>query len=226
MNTVVQGDCVSGMKSLQAGTVNLVFADPPFNIGYEYDQYQDNLGKDAYLRWSLHWIAEAQRVLSATGTLWIAIGDDYAAELVVIAKSLGMTMRNWVIWHYTFGVNCQRKFTRSHTHLLYFVKSPSGFIFNSPDIKIPSARQTKYNDKRAVAGGRIPDDVWTFPRVCGTFKERQGWHPCQMPEAVLERIIRACSAPGDLVFDPFAGSGTTLAVAKRLGRRWLGYELS
>ena len=68
MNTVVQGDCVSGMKSLQAGTVNLVFADPPFNIGYEYDQYQDNLGKDAYLRWSLHWIAEAQRGSFGYGT--------------------------------------------------------------------------------------------------------------------------------------------------------------
>ena len=70
------------------------------------------------------------------------------------------------------------------------------------------------------------EDTWYFPRVCGTFKERAGWHGCQMPEQLLGRIIRACSNPGELVLDPFAGSGTTLAVAKKLGRRYLGFELS
>ena len=109
---------------------------------------------------------------------------------------------------------------------------------------MPSARQLVYNDSRAASKGRLPDDTWIlrpqdladgfvshedtwyFPRVCGTFKERKGWHGCQMPEQLLGRIIRACSNENDLVLDPFGGSGTTFAVAKKLGRNWIGYELS
>jgi site-specific DNA-methyltransferase (adenine-specific) len=110
-------------------------------------------------------------------------------------------------------------------------------------VRVPSARLTTYADRRANPAGKLPDDTWVLrpqeeercfqsdtdtwyvARVCGTFKERTG-HPCQMPEALLERIIRVSSNPGDLVLDPFAGSGTTLATAKRLGRRYLGVELS
>jgi site-specific DNA-methyltransferase (adenine-specific) len=149
-----------------------------------------------------------------------------------------------VIWYYTFGVNCLKKFSRSHAHLFHFVKDPKQFTFNDEAIRVPSARQLVYADARANSRGRLPDDTWIlrpqdlpegfgadedtwyFSRVCGTFKERAGWHGCQMPEQLLGRIIRACSNPGELVLDPFAGSGTTLAVAKKLGRRWLGFELS
>ena len=134
-------------------------------------------------------------------------------------------MRNWIIWHYTFGVNCTKKFNRSHAHILYYVADPKRFTFNADSVRVPSARQTKYADRRANPSGKIPDDTWTISRVCGTFKERTD-HPCQMPEAVLERIIRASTNPSDCVLDPFAGSGTTLAVAKRLGRRSIGIELS
>ena len=152
-------------------------------------------------------------------------------------------MRNWIVWHYTFGVNCKQKFNRSHAHIFYYVLDPKVFIFNADAVRVPSARQTTYADRRANPVGKLPDDTWVLrpqegercfeadsdtwyvARVCGTFKERTG-HPCQMPEAVLERIIRVSSNPGDLVLDPFAGSGTTLATAKRLERRYLGIELS
>src|SRR5262249_47543625 len=135
------------------------------------------------------------------------------------------------------------KFTRSHAHILYYVADPKRFTFNADAVRVPSARQTTYADRRANPKGRVPDDTWVLrpqederffapetdtwyvSRVCGTFKERTG-HPCQMPEALLERIVRVASNAGDLVLDPFAGSGTTLAAAKRLGRRYLGMELS
>jgi site-specific DNA-methyltransferase (adenine-specific) len=141
-------------------------------------------------------------------------------------------------------VNCTKKFSRSHTHLFYFVKDARRFTFNASAVRVPSARQLVYADARADAGGRLPDntwilrpqdlpqgfqpdeDTWYFSRVCGTFKERAGWHGCQMPEQLLGRIVRACSDPGEVVLDPFAGSGTTLAVAKKLGRRWLGFDVS
>ena len=152
-----------------------------------------------------------------------------------------------MIWYYTFGVNCVRGFSRSHTHLLHFVKDPKNFTFNAenPSVRVLSARQLVYADNRANPMGRLPDntwilrpqdtpaggfapmhDTWYFARVAGTFHEREGFHGCQMPEQLLGRIIRVSSNPGELVLDPFAGSGTTLAAAKKLGRQWLGLELS
>ncbi len=240
-----QGDCLEGLERLAPGVVDLAFADPPFNIGYEYDVYQDRQRREHYLAWSRRWGEAVTRVLKPTGTFWLAIGDEYAAELKLLFQNeLGLTCRNWVIWYYTFGVHCTKKFSRSHAHLFYFVKDPKHFTFNDEAVRVPSARQLVYADGRADARGRLPDDTWIlrpqdlpdgfgaeedtwyFPRVCGTFRERAGWHGCQMPEQLLGRIIRACSHPGDLVLDPFAGSGTTLTVAKKLGRHWLGFELS
>jgi len=244
-NRVIQADCLEGMSALPSGGVDLAFADPPFNIGYSYDVYQDRKSADEYLEWCRAWGAEVVRLLKPNGTFWLAIGDEFAAELkVLFHRDLGLHLRNWVVWYYTFGVHCTKKFTRSHAHLFYFVKDADHFVFNEDSARVPSARQLIYNDKRANPKGRIPDDTWILrpqdvpegfapdsdtwyvPRVCGTFKERAGWHGCQMPERVLDRIIRVCSREGDLVLDPFAGSGTTLAVAKKRGRRWLGFELS
>lgn len=244
-NQLHQGDCIAGMAALQDGCVDLVFADPPFNIGYDYDVYQDRKHADEYLDWTKSWGEQVHRILKPDGTFWLAIGDDFAAELkVLFTRELGFSCRSWVIWYYTFGVNCTRKFSRSHTHLFHFVKDREHFTFNADAIRVPSARQLVYQDDRANPKGRLPDDTWVlrpqdlpdgfepnedtwyFPRVCGTFKERAGFHGCQMPERVLGRIIEVSSNPGELVLDPFAGSGSTLIVAKKLGRDYLGFEFS
>src|SRR5262245_37449514 len=114
-NTIHRGDCIAGMRQLPAGVIDLAFADPPFNIGYDYDVYDDRKGYDAYLAWTRQWMGEVSRVLKPDGTLWIAIGDEYAAEIKLIAQNdLRLTCRSWVIWYYTFGVHCTKKFTRSH----------------------------------------------------------------------------------------------------------------
>lgn len=266
-NTILNGDCISLMKSLPDGCVDLAFADPPFNIGYDYDVYDDRRSFEDYMTFSRDWMGQVHRILKPSGSFWLAIGDDFAAELKVLAnREVGFHMRSWVIWYYTFGVNCKAKFSRSHTHLFYFVKDRNQFTFRGDELenRIPSARQLVYNDKRANPTGRLPDDTWIippvgngeapdrpdvpetwtlrpqdveqcfsttedtwyFPRVAGTFKERAGFHGCQMPEQLLGRIIRLCSDEGELVFDPFAGSASTLVVAKKLGRDYLGTELS
>ncbi len=239
------GDCLQLFPRVASGSIDLVFADPPFNIGYDYDIYDDRLEAEAYLHWTRSWGREVVRALKPDGTFWLAIGDEFAAEMkVLFHRELGLSLRNWVIWYYTFGVHCTRKFSRSHAHLFYFVKDPKRFTFDDQSIRVPSARQLVYFDSRANPEGRLPDDTWILrpqdvengfapesdtwyvPRVCGTFKERAGWHGCQMPEQLLGRIIRGCSNPGATVLDPFGGSGTTLTVAKKLGRRFLGFELS
>jgi site-specific DNA-methyltransferase (adenine-specific) len=243
MDQILTGDCLEHLAALPAGCVDLAFADPPFNIGYEYDVYRDLRARDEYLKWTDRWLAAVRRVLKPDGSFYVAIGDEYAAEMKVRLDALGLTLRNWIVWHYTFGVNCTRKFNRSHAHIFYYVADPKHFTFNAKEVRVPSARQTTYADRRANPAGKLPDDTWVLrpqeeercfspegdtwyvARVCGTFKERTD-HPCQMPEAVLERIVKVSSNPDDLVLDPFAGSGTTLATAKRLGRRYLGIELS
>ncbi|XZE33987.1 DNA methyltransferase [Pirellulaceae bacterium SH501] len=237
-------DCIAGMQSIPDNSVHLAFADPPFNIGYDYDVYDDQLESNQYLTWCNSWMRELHRVLVPNGSFWLAIGDEFAAELKVEACRVGFHLRSWVIWYYTFGVHCKNKFTRSHAHLFYFVKDKDSFCYHPEAIAVPSARQLIYNDKRANPKGRSPDDtwilrpqdcrdafqpnedIWYFPRVNGTFKERAGFHGCQMPEQLLGRIIRACSNPDDIVIDPFSGSATTLVVAKKLDRQFVGFELS
>ena len=260
-NELCVGDCIKLMDGWPVAGIDLIFADPPYNIGYKYDQYEDKRDDDDYIDWTKKWISACARLLKPTGSLYILIGDEYAAEVRLHLKQLerdhALALRNWIVWHYTFGQNCRAKFNRSHAHLLYcvgpavFARGGKGknndlpFTFNRQAVAVPSARQTTYKDARANPVGKLPDDTWYLrpqeadgsyfrpgedtwymSRLCGTFKERQGWHPCQLPESLLERIIKVSSNPHDLVFDPFTGSGTTLAVAARLGRDWLGCELS
>jgi site-specific DNA-methyltransferase (adenine-specific) len=226
-DTIYCGDACKMLNQWPAGCIDLVFADPPFNIGYVYDNYRDDVPDEQYVAWSKAWIAACQRALKPEGSLYIAIGDDFAADIRIIGRQLGLHLRNWIIWRYTFGQNMKQKFSRSHTHIFYFTKDPQRFTFNDRLLRFPSARHTAYQDLRANPLGRLPDDVWDeFPRVCGTFKERAGFHGCQMPEALLTRIILASSQPGDVVLDPFVGSGTTAVAAKRLGRRYVGIDIS
>ncbi len=276
LGKVIQGDCVATMAELPPDSVDLIFADPPYNIGFNYgDQYQDKLPYDEYVQWTHRWIDGCARLLMPSGSLYILIGDEYAAEVRLHLRQLEaageLLFRNWIIWHYTFGQRCKTKFNRSHAHLFYCVGSaalqqrlrgtsrfvPVGdlvnnppFTFNYDAVAVASARQTTYKDTRANPRGKLPDDTWYLrpqnasdpslgefayfgemedtwyqSRLCGTFKEREQWHPCQLPEALLERVVKVSSNVGDVVFDPFVGSGTTLAVAARLSRAWLGCEL-
>ncbi len=245
-NKLHTADCVAAMAAMPKGFVNLAFCDPPFNIGYDYrGEYDDSLTPGQYAEWSQRWIVAVRNVLTDDGSFWLAIGDEWAAELKLLCRECGFHLRSWIVWYYTFGVNSTKKFTRSHAHLLYFTKHKKNFVFNDSQIRVPSARALVYNDKRASPRGRLPDDTWILrpqeldveafpehgntwhiPRVCGTFKQRVEGAPNQMPEQLIGRIIRACSNPGDMVLDPMAGTGTTLVVAKKLDRKFLGFESS
>ena len=230
MEGIYFGNCLDVMKRIDSGTVNLVATDPPFNIGYSYDLYKDKKGYTEYKNWCTEWLLECKRVLAPNGSIYVCIGQEYAAELNVILKEIGMIQRGWIIWKYGFGVACKKKFQRCHTHIHWFSKSQD-YVFNADEIRVPSDRLLKYKDKRADPRGKIPSDVWDFQRVCGTFKERikdetGTVHPCQMNASVIERMIRVSSFVGDLVLDPFCGSGTTASTAHLLGRRFITCDVS
>lgn len=259
----VTGDCIRKMRTLVPNSVDLAIADPPYNIGYDaYDQYNDKRPRASYLEWAFKWMGEIHRVLRRSGSFWLAMCDEYAAQMVMLATrdpllqsswhgDFKFHLRSWVVWYYTFGVAAQKNFSRSHTHWLYFTKQKTNFYFDKQAVRVPSNRQLVYNDKRALKGGKQPDntwvltreallecfgpdvDTWLESRVCGTYHEREhrGTYQeskgvPQMPEAIIERIIAPCCPKNGVVIDPFLGTGTTGVVAVRLGHEFWGCDIS
>jgi DNA modification methylase len=222
---VIQGDCCAVLASLPAESVDLVVADPPYNIGIDYGQGKKADRRGDYWKWCRQWIYLCRRVLKPDGSIWIISGQEHAAEIDISLRLDDFTIRNRVTWHETFGVYCRRKFGRCSRPMFYAVKDKKKFTFNKEAVTVPSARQA-YGDKRAAPGGKIMGDVWQISRVCGTFHERVDGVPTQLPSELVARIIGVSSNPGDAVLDPFAGSGTTLAVAKQMGRQATGIELN
>jgi site-specific DNA-methyltransferase (adenine-specific) len=159
LNKIICGDCIEVLKGCKS-FADLIFADPPFNIGYKYDKYNDKQKHDNYVAWTKEWMGVCKEVLRPHGSFYIAIGDEYAADVKKIADELKLVMRNWLIWHYTFGQQMKNKFARSHTHILYFVRDKNHFTFNADVTRVISDRQKRYYDKRANPEGKMPDDVW------------------------------------------------------------------
>lgn len=227
---IINGDVLDGLDQIrQSGErARLIFTDPPYNIGIDYGDGKeaDLLSDDDYMTWVGEWLDICRELLTDDGSLWVMIGDEYAAEYCVLLKSMGLTLRSWIKWYETFGVNCSHKFNRTSRHIFYFVKDPKRFVFNREAVTRPSDRQTKYGDKRASEGGKNWDDVWEIPRLTGTSTERVPSFPTQLPLRLVRPIVECASDIGDLVIDPFNGSGTTGVAAIETGRRYIGVELS
>lgn len=225
---LVCGDAVDILERWDGDYARLIFTDPPYNIGIDYGEgsQADSMPDDAYLAWCKKWVRCCYDNLTDDGSFWLLINDEYAAELCCIAKQTGFHLRNWIKWFEGFGVNCNNKFNRTTRHIFWFTVDPKDFVFHSLEVMRPSDRQLKYNDKRASSGGKIENDLWDIPRLTGTCAERIPSFPTQIPLAIADRIVRCASDPGDLVIDPFNGSGTTgLAAIKNL-RRYMGIDKS
>ncbi len=230
---VYVGDCREILNALPEKSVDLIFADPPFNWDVPYGEWDDGQPRKEYLHFTFQWLDACLRVLNDHGSFWVNIPDDTAAEIVLHLKQRGMVMINWCIWHFRFGQHRTGNFIVSKVHVLYFARDRNNRIWNPGAILEPSDRAAIYDDPRTrrtkQPGLRVPLDVWYGPlwgRIQGNNKERRKHHQNQIPEVYLERVIRSCSNEGDLVLDPFLGSGTTCTVARALRRRSIGIEYS
>ncbi len=232
-------EAVSYMKTLAPGSVNLIFADPPYNIKKaEWDTFSS---QKEYVEWSMDWIKEAHRVLSNDGSLYICGFSEILADIKWSASSLFKGCK-WLIWFYRNKGNLGKDWGRSHESVLHFRKSEK-FIFNIDKARIPYNEHTLKYPKRIQAEssqfsngkkndyewqpnplGAKPKDVFEIPTISNSAWEKTA-HPTQKPVELLRRIILSSSNPDSLILDPFGGSGTTYAVAEAYQRKWIGTEL-
>ena len=218
---ILQGDAIALFDGLETNSIDLIITDPPYNLGKDYGNNHDLKGFDEYLDFSLIWLNEAYRVLKPTGTIYIFMGVRFISYLYdIMDRKLKMFFNSWICWHYTQGMGKKIGFSPRHDDILMFNKSQK-FTFNLDAIRVPQ----KYYRARNNMRGANPGDVWKFSHVHYCNPNRQK-HPTQKPEGLIERMVFASSIEGDMVLDPFSGSGTTLRVCQQLNRNCIGFELN
>jgi site-specific DNA-methyltransferase (adenine-specific) len=234
------GDSIEWLKSVESETIDMMFADPPYNIKKaDWDNFESMAH---YVDWCREWVCEASRALKKDGTLYICGFSEILADVKVAAMPFFKGCR-WIVWHYKNKANLGSDWGRSHESIIHFRKS-ANCTFNVDTIRIPYGAHTlKYpSHPQAVTSqygknsddkkrdnwvpnplGAKPKDVIDIPTTCNGMGEKTP-HPTQKPEELLRKLVLASSNPGDLVADPFSGSGTTITVAEQLGRRWVGCD--
>lgn len=218
---ILCGDALDLFANIEDGSVDLIIADPPYNLGKDYGNNRDLKSRDEYIAFSRRWLGEARRVLSPKGSIYVFMGVRFISRLYeILEQELDLHFNSWIVWHYTQGLGKTRGFSPRHDDILLFTRSRD-FTFNLDDVRVPQ----KYYRQRNNMRGANPGDVWAFSHVHYCNENRRN-HPTQKPEGLVERMVLASSNPGDRVLDPFAGSGTTLRVCQQLGRAVSGFELN
>lgn len=206
----------------EIGPVDLIIADPPDNIGMKYNDFIDSYSDDDYYRLLILWLDYMKKLTD--GPIFLTFNQKWTKEIEHLIGILSIPLIQRLQWYFKFGQDqtSNNKYGLCYRPIYWL---NSDFIIPE-NIKVPSARQEKYNDKRARSGGKLPSNVWEYARICGTFKERRKYCPTQLPEALVERIIRGHCRKGGRVLDPFSGSGTTSFVCSRLGVECIGIDVS
>lgn len=228
------------MSEIPDNSVSLMVTSPPYNIDIQYGdiwkngkkvcskglKYSDNLDESSYREMLRNVIRETNRVLKNDGQIWFNIKNRYDNGVIIppfwiMDLFSEFYLKNIIIWNFDWGGSTNKRFCSRYEYVFFFTKNKNKYTFNLDDVKIPALN---YRPDRYKSQLKNPTDVWKISMVSGNSPERTD-HPAQYPEALIERIIKVGTNPGELVLDPFMGSGTTAAVAKRLGRQYVGYEL-
>jgi len=226
---ILEGDCLALLRNMPDDSVDVTFADPPFNLGKKYNSYKDQRGLEAYLDWCREWISELVRVTKPTGSIFIHNIPKWLTYYATYLNQMA-DFKHWIAWD-AMSTPLGKSLMPSHYGILYYAKSKPQNKFY--ELRYPHKRCRKcgylhkdYGGKKAGLHpfGPLVSDVWTdLHRI--KHNTRRDEHPCQLPIHLLERVILMSSDEGDVVLDPFSGTGTTAIAAKRLGRRYLGLEL-
>jgi len=227
------------MSEMANESVNLVITSPPYNIGVRYGnkhengkiisskgvKYADELSEAEYIALLRKVFDECKRVLKKDGSIWVNIKNRYKDDTIIPPFWLldlfkDMFLKNIIIWNFDWGGSTNKRFAPRYEYVFWFTKDKKKYIFNLDEIKIPALN---YRPDRFKSQWKNPTDVWYVQMISGNYPERTS-HPAQYPEELIERIIKVASNEGDVVLDPFIGSGTTARVAKDLNRKYIGYD--
>jgi adenine-specific DNA-methyltransferase len=231
-SAIFHGSCLDVMRDcIKDAQVDLIFADPPYNIGKSFGGSADKWpSEEAYAEWCYSWLAICLQKLKPSGSLYVMTSTQ-AMPLLDLWLRNRCTILSRIVWHYdSSGVQARRFYGSMFEPILFCVRDPAQYTFNADEIEVEARtgavrKLIDYRKSEPVLykSKKVPGNAWYYPRVRYRMAEYEN-HPTQKPEALLARIIRASSNPGDLVLDPFAGTFTTCAVAKRLLRRTIGIE--
>jgi len=227
---IIHQDAVEALKAIETASIDLIFADPPYNIGKDFDGIHDKVDESEYLDWCWKWISECERILKPNGTFYLMNSTQNMPHLDIYCRDR-FEILSRIVWAYdSSGMQAKKFYGSLYEPILHMVKNLKSYTFNADDIRIEAKTGAKRglidyrkNPPQPYNTTKVPGNVWDFARVRFKMDEYEN-HPSQKPEALLERVILASSNPGDLVLDPFGGSFSTGAVAKRLGRRSLSIE--
>lgn len=228
IDQIIQGDALEVLKEIPSDSVDMVFADPPFNLGKKYNSYDDKKKEIEYLDWARKWLREIVRITKPTGSIFVHNIPKWLIHFGSILNEFAI-FRHWISWD-AMGAPLGKTLLPNHYGILYYVKTKN---FKFYDIRIPHMRCRNCNIILKDYGGKkhlihpfgpLASDVWTdIHRI--RHKKRRDEHPCQLPEPLLERLILMATDEGDIVLDPFIGTGTTAVAAKKLGRHFIGIDI-
>jgi len=230
--TIYLGDVLDCFSRVKDESVDLVFADPPYNIGKEFVGAKDKFEVQEYINWMECWIGEIDRVIKATGSIYLMNSTQNFAHMDLICRSK-FFVQSRIVWAYdSSSVQAKKRFGSSWEPILHMTKNKTAYTFNSEDILVEAKTGSKrklidyrntpprpYNNKK------VPSNVWKIPRVRFKMDEYED-HPTQKPHALLKRMILASSNQEDTVLDPFSGSFSTGYACKNLKRRFIGFDIS
>jgi adenine-specific DNA-methyltransferase len=233
MINLMQGDCLELMKDIPDGSVDLTVTSPPYNIGKEYES---SVSMGDYIGWQREVITEAARLTRLGGSVCWQVGNYveggavYPLDCLLFSIFLeaGLIPRNRIVWTFGHGLHCKNRYSGRHETVLWFSKGDAEF--NLDPVRVPQKYPAKRHYKGPKTGqlsgnplGKNPGDVWDIPNVKHNHPEKTA-HPCQFPEALIDRLLLSVTRPGGITMDPFMGSGTVGACAARLGRNFIGIE--
>lgn len=229
------GDCVELLDRFPKESIDLTVTSPPYNIGKEYESLRT---VESYVSWCEDWMRRIHSVAKPTGAFWLNVGYFEVPEkglavpiVYYLWDKSSFYMMQEIVWNYGAGVACRNRLSPRNEKLLWYVKDPANYTFNldeirDPDVKYPN--QKKNGKLKCNPLGKNPSDVWQIAKVTSGSKraspERTA-HPAQFPVELISRVVLASSNLGEVVLDPFMGSGSTAEVALRTGRKAVGFEI-